>query len=210
MKRGRFITFEGIDGAGKSTHVAWSADFLRAGSVALTVTREPGGTEVGESLRNLLLTAASSIHPETEALLMFGARRQHIADVISPCLERGDWVLCDRFTDASFAYQGAGRGVDKGKLAVLEDWVHADLTPDLTILFDVSADTGRQRVARVKSPDRFERQDAEFFNRVREGYLERMKQSPDRITCLDSSRPIPEIRGELAQIFNRALAKWTT
>lgn len=210
MKRGRFITFEGIDGAGKSTHLSWSADYLRAKGVLLTLTREPGGTEVGESLRNLLLTTAGSIHPETEALLMFGARRQHVEDVINPCLARGDWVLCDRFTDASFAYQGAGRGVDTGKLAVLEDWVHADLTPDLTILFDVNAEIGHQRVARIKSPDRFERQGADFFNRVRGGYLERMKQSPDRIMRLDGTQPIADIRGELAQIFDRALVKWKT
>ncbi len=210
MKRGRFITFEGIDGAGKSTHLSWGADYLRAHGVALTLTREPGGTEVGESLRDLLLTTAGSIHPETEALLMFGARRQHVEDVINPCLARGDWVLCDRFTDASFAYQGAGRGVDVGKLAILEGWVHADLTPDLTILFDVDPEVGRQRVARIKSPDRFERQDADFFNRVREGYLERAKQCPDRMMRLDGAQPVSDIRRELGQIFDRALTKWKT
>ena len=167
MKRGLFITFEGIDGAGKSTHVAWSAEFLRGRGIALTSTREPGGTGLGEKLRELLLAAEGCIHAETEALLMFAARRQHLEEVIGPALARGEWVLCDRFTDASFAYQGGGRGVEKKKLAALETWVHPHLQPDLTVLFDVSAQVGQGRVARIKSPDRFERENAAFFVRVR-------------------------------------------
>ncbi len=134
MKRGLFITFEGIDGAGKSTHVAWSAEFLRGRGIALTLTREPGGTVLGEKLRDLLLATEGRIHAETEALLMFAARRQHLEEVIRPALARGGCVLCDRFTDASFAYQGGGRGVEKKKLAALEAWVHPDLQPDLTVL----------------------------------------------------------------------------
>ena len=208
MKRGLFITFEGIDGAGKSTHVAWSANFLQAQGIALTLTREPGGTVLGEKLRELLLATQAPIHPETEALLMFSARRQHLEEIIRPALARGDCVLCDRFTDASFAYQGGGRGVEKRKLATLEAWVHPDMQPDLTVLFDVSAEVGQERVARIKSPDRFERENAAFFVRVRDAYLERMKQSPHRFVRLDGTRPIAGVQEELKQKLLAALSKW--
>ena len=208
MKRGLFITFEGIDGAGKSTHVAWSADFLRGRGVALTLTREPGGTVLGEKLRELLLTAQGNIHAETEALLMFSARRQHLEEIIRPALMRRDCVLCDRFTDASFAYQGGGRGVDKKKLAALATWVHPDLEPDLTVLFDVSAQVGQGRVARIKSPDRFELENVEFFVRVRDAYLERMKESPHRFVRIDGTGPIPAIQEELGKTLTMALSKW--
>jgi len=210
LRRGLFITFEGIDGAGKSTHLAWSADFLRGRGVALTLTREPGGTVLGEKLRELLLTTQGPIHAETEALLMFSARRQHLEEVIKPALMRGDCVLCDRFTDASFAYQGGGRGVEKSKLAVLEAWVHPDLEPDLTVLFDVSAQVGRDRVASIKSPDRFERENTEFFVRVRDAYLDRMKESPQRFVHVDGTRPVPDIREELAKKLTIVLSKWMT
>ncbi len=205
MKRGKFITFEGIDGAGKSTHLAWATDFLRGRGIGLIVTREPGGTIVGEQLRQILLSGVHSIHPETETLMMFTARRQHLEDVIRPALQRGDWVLCDRFTDASFAYQGGGRGVAKGKLEALERWVHPDLQPDLTLLFDISVELGQSRVARIKSPDRFEREDAEFFGRVRNAYLERAQQWPGRIVTVDGSKPLGDIQREIEQ---RLLAIW--
>ena len=205
MKRGRFVTFEGIDGAGKSTHLAWAADFLRGRGVGLIVTREPGGTILGERLRQILLAGDQRIHPETETLMMFTARRQHLEDVILPALQRGDWVLCDRFTDASFAYQGGGRGVAKDKLEVLERWVHPDLQPDLTLLFDVSAELGQSRVAGVKSPDRFEREDVGFFSRVRNAYLERLQQWPNRMVRVDGSKSIADIQGELEQ---RLLTLW--
>jgi dTMP kinase len=208
LKRGLFITFEGIDGAGKSTHVAWSAQFLRGRGIALTLTREPGGTVLGEKLRELLLATEGSIHPETEALLMFAARRQHLEEVIRPALVRGDCVLCDRFTDASFAYQGGGRGVEKKKLAALETWVHPDLQPDLTVLFDVSAQIGQDRVARIKLPDRFERESAEFFVRVRDAYLERMAEAPQRFVRIDGSRAIPDIQKELEEKLTAVLSKW--
>ena len=210
MKRGLFITFEGIDGAGKSTHVAWSADFLRAQGIALTLTREPGGTALGEKLRELLLATEGQIHPETEALLMFSARRQHLEEIIRPALARGDCVLCDRFTDASFAYQGGGRGVEKRKLAALEAWVHPDLQPDLTVLFDVSAEVGQERVARIKSPDRFERENAAFFVRVRDAYFERMRESPHRFVRLDGTKPIGDVQTELKQKLLATLSKWQT
>ena len=208
MNRGLFITFEGIDGAGKSTHVAWSADFLRAQGVPLTLTREPGGTALGEKIRELLLETQDQVHPETEALLMFSARRQHLEEVIAPALLRGDCVLCDRFTDASFAYQGGGRGVEKAKLAALETWVHPQVQPDLTVLFDVSAQVGRDRVARIKSPDRFERESAEFFVRVRDAYLERMHQSLHRFVRIDGTLAIPDIQQQLKKTLNMALSKW--
>lgn len=208
MKPGLFITFEGIDGAGKSTHVAWSAQFLRGRGIALTLTREPGGTVLGEKLRELLLATEEYIHAETEALLMFAARRQHLEEVIRPALVGGDCVLCDRFTDASFAYQGGGRGVEKKKLAALETWVHPDLQPDLTVLFDVSAQVGQDRVARIKSPDRFERESAEFFVRVRDAYLERMAEAPHRFVRIDGSRAIPDIQQELEEKLTAVLSKW--
>jgi len=185
--------------------LAWAADFLRGRGVGLIVTREPGGTILGERLRQILLAGDQRIHPETETLMMFTARRQHLEDVILPALQRGDWVLCDRFTDASFAYQGGGRGVAKDKLEVLERWVHPDLQPDLTLLFDVSAELGQSRVAGVKSPDRFEREDVGFFSRVRNAYLERLQQWPNRMVRVDGSKSIADIQGELEQ---RLLTLW--
>ena len=205
MTLGKFITFEGIDGAGKSTHLAWAADLLRGRGVSVVVTREPGGTILGEKLRQILLNGDQRIHPETETLMMFAARRQHLEEVIRPALQRGDWVLCDRFTDASFAYQGGGRGVAKQKLEDLERWVHPDLQPDLTLLFDVSAEIGQSRVARIKSPDRFEREDIEFFSRVRNAYLERLQQWPKRMVGIDGSKPVADIQQEIEQLI---LATW--
>lgn len=201
MSKARFITFEGIDGAGKSTHLAWASEFLRARGITLVVTREPGGTPLGESLRELLLNSEHEVHPETEALIMFAARRQHIAEVIGPALQRGDWVLCDRFTDASFAYQGGGRGVHQETLRALERIVHPTLQPDLTILFDVSTEVAQARVARIKSPDRFEREDAEFFKRVRETYLDRMRRSRGRMVRMDGGEGIPDIRKALEKLL---------
>jgi len=205
VKRGKFITFEGIDGAGKSTHLAWAADLLRGRGVSVVVTREPGGTILGEKLRQMLLAGEQRIHPETETLMMFTARRQHLEDVIRPALQRGDWVLCDRFTDASFAYQGGGRGVAKQKLEDLERWVHPDLQPDLTLLFDVSAELGQSRVERIKAPDRFEREDIEFFSRVRNAYLERLQQWPKRMVGIDGNKPVADIQREIEQLI---LAEW--
>ena len=205
MTLGKFITFEGIDGAGKSTHLAWAADLLRGRGVSVVVTREPGGTILGEKLRQILLNGDQRIHPETEALMMFSARRQHLEEVIRPALQRGDWVLCDRFTDASFAYQGGGRGVEKQKLEELERWVHPDLQPDLTLLFDVSAELGQSRVERIKSPDRFEREDVGFFSKVRNAYLERLKQWPKRMVRIDGSKSVADIQLQIEQLI---LAKW--
>jgi dTMP kinase len=193
LARGRFITLEGLDGAGKSTHLDWLVGRLKETGRAVVRTREPGGTPLGEKLRALLLSEPMNL--ETEALLMFAARREHIAQVIAPALERGDWVVCDRFTDASFAYQGGGRGLDRQKLAQLERWVQGDLQPDLTLLFDVPTDLARQRVVGMnRELDRFEREQAEFFDRVRTEYLARAASSGGRIRVIDATGRIDQIQ----------------
>lgn len=183
--RGRFITFEGIDGAGKSSHIEPLAAGLRAAGQTVLVTREPGGTPLAERLRELLLNAP--MDALTEALLVFAARRDHVQQVIAPALARGEMVLCDRFTDATFAYQGAGRGFDHGVLGTLESWVHAELQPDLTFWFDLSAEQAAERLAAARAPDRFEQQDAAFFRRVREGYRARAEAFSARFVRIDAS-----------------------
>jgi len=193
--KGKFITLEGIDGAGKSTHLAWLREALEQRGHEVVVTREPGGTPLGETLRGLLLN--HHMHLETEALLMFASRREHLAEVIVPALQQGKWVISDRFTDASFAYQGGGRGIDETRLGILEDWVQQGLQPDLTLLFDVPLEVARQRLAANASLDRFEQEQQDFFQRVREAYLRRAAQFPARIRVIDSARPLPVIRAEL-------------
>ncbi len=197
--RGKFITFEGIDGAGKSSHVEWLAGFLRQKGLVTHVTREPGGTELGEKLRELLLH--SSMHLETETLLMFAARREHLAKVIEPALARGEWVVCDRFSDATYAYQGGGRGLDRAKLQQLEHWVHGHLQPDLTLLFDLPLDVARERIVLASRVlDRFEQERADFHERVRQAYLERAHSSPARIRVIDAQQSIEQIRKLLEKI----------
>ena len=200
LPRGRFITFEGLDGAGKSTHVEWFASALqkRTGH-AVVVTREPGGTNLGEAVRQLVLHEA--MHLETETLLMFAARRQHLADVILPALERGDSVVCDRFTDATFAYQGGGRGLSLEKIATLETWVHPGFQPDLTVFFDVSAETARARLDAARTPDRFERQDEAFFLRVRAEYLRLAEAHSARFVMINGELNVSEIRQKLEEII---------
>ncbi|MBL8334549.1 MAG: dTMP kinase [Rubrivivax sp.] len=184
MTRGRFITVEGIDGAGKSTHVAAAADWLKAHGHEVVLTREPGGTPLAETLRNLVLH--ERMDPLTEALLVFAARRDHVVQTILPALAAGRTVLCDRFTDASFAYQGGGRGFDEAVLGQLERWVHPGLQPDLTLWFDLPAAEAAARRGAARSPDRFERQDEAFFGRVREGYARRAASDP-RFVRIDAS-----------------------
>lgn len=199
--RGRLITLEGIDGAGKSSHRRWIARFLRARGIRVKVTREPGGTPAGERLRGLLLTSRHRLHAETETLLMFAARREHLAKVIEPALERGIWVLCDRFTDATYAYQSGGSGVAWEKIGVLEQWVQPGLQPDLTILFDVAPATGRQRTGRKGKPDRFEREQDAYFERVRGAYLRRAGADTRRIRVLNADRGLTEVKKELENIL---------
>lgn len=200
INKAKFITLEGIDGAGKSTHLNWLADRLRSQGKNVLVTREPGGTPLGEELREILLH--QPMHLETEALLMFAARREHLDKVILPALEQGTWVISDRFTDASFAYQGGGRGLDESKLQALEQWVQQDLQPDLTLLFDVSLEVSRRRLASNSSLDRFEQEKQDFFQRVREAYLKRAAQFPGRIRVIDSARTVNEIQVELEKILS--------
>lgn len=186
MIRGRFISFEGIDGAGKSTQHAWLVDYLRGQGRIVVATREPGGTPLGEKLRSLLL--AEPMHLETEALLMFAARREHVAQVIEPALARGEWVVCDRFVDASFAYQGGGRGLSWKKLEQLTDWVLGHLQPDLTLIFDAPVSIAQQRLhAATSQPDRFEQEQSAFFERVRAAYLRIAAENPGRVRLIDAT-----------------------
>lgn len=200
LQRGKFITVEGIDGAGKSTHLAWLERFLQDKGLEVVVTREPGGTALGEALRQLLLDHRQVMHPETEALLMFAARREHLDKVILPALDRGTWVISDRFTDASFAYQGGGRGVAQSKLDNLEQWVQAELSPDLTVYFDVPVIVGRERLQSTRVADRFEMESNLFFERVRQAYLQRAEQFPQRIRVVDGSRLLAEVKTAVAEI----------
>ncbi len=198
MSKAKFITFEGVDGAGKSTGLKWFSNALRARGIDLLVTREPGGTPLGEQLREILLN--QSMHGETEAMLMFAARREHVEKVIHPALQRGIWVISDRFSDASFAYQGGGRGVPLAKLEQLEQWVHSDLQPDLTLLFDIPIEVARQRLSNNVSLDRFEQEKGEFFERVRQAYLARVAKSPQRITVIHAVKSLEEVKQELSNI----------
>lgn len=191
--RGRFITLEGIDGAGKSTHLVWLLQYLRGRGLEVVSTREPGGTALGERLRQIVLH--ESMHLETEALLMFAARREHIELVIGPALAAGKWVVSDRFTDATFAYQGGGRGLDREKIAALENWVHPGLQPDLTLLFDLPPRLALRRLAGTgNAPDRFEQEQEQFFTGVREAYLDRARRDPARIRVLDASGTPEQIK----------------
>jgi dTMP kinase len=199
--RGKFITLEGIDGAGKSTHLRWVARFLKRRGIRLRVTREPGGTAVGEKLRGLVLGSRRGLHPETETLLMFAARREHLDKVIVPALKAGRWVLCDRFTDATYAYQSAGSGVRWSKVGALERWVQAGLQPDLTLLFDVSPATGRARARRRMRADRFERETGAYHRRVRAAYLKRAREHPRRVRIVDANGSISEVNKTLEKIL---------
>ena len=199
LVQGRFITFEGIDGAGKSSQIEALVGGLRGRGLEVVQTREPGGTELGERLRDLLLH--QSMHLETEAMLMFAARREHLAARILPALAAGQWVVSDRFSDATYAYQVGGRGLDKAKFAALERWVHPDFQPDLTLVFDLDPAMAAARLAGTgHAPDRFEREQRDFFERVRQAYLERAQASPDRIRVIAADRAPEPIRQEIDAI----------
>lgn len=200
MSKAKFITFEGVDGAGKSTHLEWFANALRQRGIDLLVTREPGGTPLGERLREILLN--HPMHAETETLLMFAARREHVEQVIRPALQRGTWVISDRFSDASFAYQGGGRGVALAKLEQLEQWVHGDLQPDLTLLFDIPIEVARQRLANNLSLDRFEQEQGAFFEKVRQAYLARSQKTPTRFAVIHAEKTRDEVQKSLEKIVS--------
>jgi dTMP kinase len=196
--RGKFITLEGMDGAGKSTHIPNIIAQLQSRGSEVVSTREPGGTVLGERLRELLLHEAMS--PETETLLMFAARSEHIASVIEPALARGAWVLSDRFTDATYAYQSGGRGVMAEKIIALEQWVQGDLQPDATLLFDVPVEVSVARLASARTPDKFERESAEFFTKIRNAYLQRAQQNPARFYIIDSNQALEVVQENVKNI----------
>lgn len=197
MGRGRFITFEGLDGAGKSTHIGAVVGLLESRGLRVVSTREPGGTPLGERLRELLLH--QPMHLETETLLMFAARREHLFQIIQPALDSGAWVVCDRFTDASYAYQGGGRGLDSRRIAALEQWTHPDLQPDLTLLFDLPYSIARERLAQARAADRFEREAADFHERVRQAYLARAAAAAGRIRIIAAGRSRSEISKQVEE-----------
>lgn len=197
--RGKFITLEGMDGAGKSTHIPFIVSRLESRGIEVVSTREPGGTALGESLRQLLLH--QPMHPETETLLMFAARHEHIAQVIEPALARGAYVLSDRFTDATFAYQCGGRGVPASKVQMLEKWVQGSLQPNITLLFDVPVEISVQRLAGARNPDKFEQENADFFARIRSAYLMRAQEDEGRFRIIDANRSIKEVQNSLEELI---------
>lgn len=191
-----FITVEGIEGVGKSTNLEFIRNFLLSRGKEVVMTREPGGTPLAEEIRALLLDHMhDNMARDTELMLMFAARAQHIAEVIKPALSKGKWVVCDRFTDATYAYQGGGRGIDQKRIAQLEDWVQGKLRPDLTILLDTTPEIGLQRAAsRRQTADRFEREQQGFFTRVRQCYLDRAQAEPNRFRVVDASAPLDHVK----------------
>lgn len=198
--RGKFITLEGMDGAGKSTHIPNIIKILEARGLEVVSTREPGGTMLGEQLRTLLLH--ESMHPETETLLMFAARREHIANVIEPALARGAYVLSDRFTDATYAYQCGAKGVSSDKIKQLESWVQGDLQPNMTLLFDVPVEISLARLASAREPDKFERENAAFFDKLRQAYLTRAKKNPARFHIIDANQTLDKVKQSVEQFIS--------
>jgi len=207
----RFITVEGIEGEGKSTHMAFIQQWLEARGVKVETSREPGGTPLAEQIRDLLLSPRTENMPEmAELLMMFAARSVHLENRIRPALEQGRWLLCDRFTDATFAYQGAGRGMNTDRIAELEEAVQGDLRPHLTLLLDAPVDVGLGRARARGEADRFEQEAVEFFRRVRQGYLARANADPARVRIVDASGSLEQVRADLAGVLEKAWAKWQT
>ena len=207
MKKGLFITLEGGEGAGKSTQLAYVQQLLESAGKTIHVTREPGGTPLSEQIRALLLDhKQSAMSADTELLLMFAARAQHLAELIRPALDAGEWVLCDRFTDATYAYQGGGRGIDVSRIAVLEDWVQGSLRPDLTLLLDLPVAVGMARAGERGELDRFEREQQDFFERVRQAYLARAEAEPQRYRVLDAAQGIEAVQRQIDSVLAPFLA----
>ena len=201
--KGKFITFEGVDGAGKSTHIDEVISFLESQKIAVKRTREPGGTQLGEKLRELLLH--DEMDPETETLLMFAARRQHIAEVIKPALDEGVFVVSDRFTDATYAYQYGGKQVAYSKIQALEAWVHPDLKADLTLLFDLPVEISIDRLKKNRTPDKFEKESEAFFNRLRNVYLDLARQHPNRYKIINANQPIETVSRDVIEAIKTIL-----
>jgi dTMP kinase len=205
---GRFITIEGIEGAGKSTNLDFVQGLLEGAGRCVLRTREPGGTPLGEEVRELLLGHREGGMDETaELLLMFGARAEHLSRSIRPALQRGDWVLCDRFTDATYAYQGGGRGLPREPIRMLEELVQSGLRPDLTLLLDLPVEEGLQRAGRRSAPDRFERETRDFFEGVRNEYLRIASAEPQRMKVIDASHPLPEVQQQIRRVVEELLQR---
>ncbi len=206
MVKGRFITLEGIEGVGKTTHLAFIADYLEARQYPVLITREPGGTKAGEAVREILLHGKEiRIDAMTELLLMFAARAQHLQEVVIPALAEGKIVLCDRFTDASYAYQGGGRGIAQADIRILEQLVQQELQPNLTLLFDASVQTGLSRAKKRSEADRFESETIAFFERVRQTYLERSRNKPDRIKIINAEQTLPAVEQDIIRLMESFL-----
>ena len=206
MSRGLFITLEGGEGAGKSTNLAFVQQWLQRAGREVLVTREPGGTELGERVRDILLHRRDlQMSPESEMLLMFAARAEHIVKIIAPALAADKVVLCDRFTDATYAYQGGGRGIPSDRIVAIEDWVQGDLRPDLTLLLDVPVAAGRQRAGQRSEPDRFERENNEFFMRVRAAYLARAASEPGRVRVIDASQSLEKVQRQITMVLEEVV-----
>lgn len=206
--RGCFITFEGIEGAGKTSNLAWAAELLRASQIEVLITREPGGTPCAEAIRDLLLVEREeTIAPVTELLLIFAARAQHIHQVIEPALAAGKWVLCDRFTDATYAYQGGGRGLPEAQITTLEQLVQGTLRPDRTLLFDLPVEQGLLRAGRRGALDRFEREQTDFFERIRQTYLQRQQAEPARFRLIEAGVGLDQVRERVQVLIHEAIAE---
>jgi len=206
MSNGLFITLEGSEGAGKTTAIDAIRDWANSAAIELIVTREPGGTATAEKIRELLLDKNNSeIVADSELLLMFAARAQHLKELILPTISQGKWIICDRFTDATYAYQGGGRGIDVERIRQLENWVQGDLRPDLTLLLDLPVDQGLARAGQRSEPDRFELEKVSFFERVRQAYLDRARQYPDQFRIIDASKSIEDVREQIHQTLNDCL-----
>ena len=205
---GCFITIEGGEGAGKSTNIDYIQKYLVGQGIDLVLTREPGGTPLGEKIRGLLLDKENHIVSDAELLLMFAARSQHMAEVIKPALARGQWVLCDRFTDATYAYQGGGRGIPEEHIAVIENWVQGSLRPDVTLLLDLPVDLGLARAGARSEPDRFETENDSFFSKVRQCYLDMARRYPDRYRVIDASMPLEAVQYQLHDVLDKLLKQY--
>jgi len=207
-KKGKFITLEGSEGAGKTTNMIYIKNRCEAQGFNVICTREPGGTEISEKIRELLLDKSNSnFFPDTELLLMFAARSQHLNELIIPALNRGDWVISDRFTDASFAYQGGGRGLSWERISLLRDWVQGELRPDLTLLFDLPVKTGMARAKKRGPTDRFEEEDINFFDKVRQGYFRVATEEKQRFSIVDSSKNESEVQHQVEKILSEFIEK---
>ncbi|MDC0172330.1 dTMP kinase [Gammaproteobacteria bacterium] len=204
---GKFITIEGTEGVGKTTNIEFIQAWLDSHQLEFIATREPGGTPLAEQIRELLLTPCDEkVCPSAELLLMFAGRAQHLDQVILPAIQSGRWVLCDRFTDATYAYQGYGRGIDNALIAQLEQLVQAELRPDLTLILDIPVEIGLKRASQRSMPDRFEREQTEFFERVRQGYLSIAAVSPERCVVIDASQHLEDVQQDIVGVLNDFLA----